>query len=186
VIPTGDTLGLASAKAEYVAGLSSSNSSAFWLNLGLPRLEIEGVRFRSPGHGTTDAISGQVCVLPETTFTPAVAVGARDLSNSLDHKNALYDGRALYVAVSKSLPMPKSFTGIRNVKLHGGIGTGSLNGLFVGAEGTLPMNLIVAGEFDSQKLNASVAYQVIPGLRFHLSEIRGQGYYGISFVVPKF
>lgn len=183
LIPTGETLSSGSIKAEYAAN-SNGDGKVYWVNLGVSRLEIEGTRFQDFTPDNEEAVSAQVSVLPETTFTPAIALGIRDIGDETEGKGVLYDGQSFYLAVSKSIPVtggvPLLF---QDVVMHGGIGTGSLSGIFFGIEGTLPMGVKVMGEYDTNDFNFALSYNLIPTLKARVSSIKGDIYYGASFAV---
>lgn len=178
LIPTGRTL-TPGFKAELAA---RSDEKAYWVHVGVSRVEIEGARFQDFGTDDVDVISAQLEIIPETTFTPGLALGARDIGDSTTSENSLYGGRAFYLAVSKGIPItggvPFLFT---DVKVHGGVGTDSLSGLFIGIEGTLPMGLRIAAEYDTEDVNYAVMYGVIPALQVKASSMKGDIYYGASF-----
>lgn len=183
LIPTGETLGTGSIKAEYAAN-SNGDGRIYWVNLGVSRLEIEGARFQDFTPDNEDALSAQISILPETTFTPAIALGMRDIGDETKGKGVPYDGQSLYLAVSKSIPVtggvPLLF---QDVVVHGGIGTESLSGVFFGVEGTLPMGVRVMGEYDTNDFNFALSYNLIPTLNVRLSSIKGDIYYGALFSV---
>ncbi|MGB9586780.1 MAG: hypothetical protein ACPL7O_01235 [Armatimonadota bacterium] len=183
LIPTGKTLSTGSIKAEYAAN-SDGDGKIYWVNLGVSRLEVEGARFQDFTPDTEDALSAQVSVLPETTFTPAIGVGMRDIGDETNDKGVPYDGQSLYLAVSKTIPVtggvPLLF---QDVVLHGGIGTNALSGVFFGVEGTLPMGIRVMGEYDTNDFNFALSYNLIPTLNARLSSIKGDIYYGALFSV---
>ncbi|HUV05657.1 MAG TPA: hypothetical protein VMX94_11195 [Armatimonadota bacterium] len=182
LIPTGRTLSTGGIKAEYAANSDIHDARIYWVNLGVSRVELEGARFEGFGAEDIDAVSAQIAVLPETSFTPAVALGVRDISDETDGRGMPYDGQSFFLAVSKSVPVtggvPLLF---RDVKLHGGIGTGSLSGIFFGVEGTLPMGIRLAGEYDTEDFNFSASYNVVPTIKARVSSMRGDVYYGAVF-----
>jgi hypothetical protein len=182
LIPTGDTLTTGGIRAEYQQKLDASDGNMSRVNIGISRFEIEGARFQDFGSENATAVSAQISVLPETSVTPAIALGVRDLSDETDGLGMPYDGRSLYLAASKSIPVTGGIPLIfKNVKVHGGIGTGSLHGVFFGVEGKLPLGVRLAGEFDSEKLNAMLSYNVVPTLRVDLGVIRSDTYVGAQF-----
>ena len=182
LIPTGTTLGTGGVKVQAAISTENDSAKAFWANLGISKLEIEGARFQDFGAEDFDTISAQVSVLPETTITPAVALGVRDISDETKDSGALYNGQSIYLAVSKGVPVTGGIPGIfQDVKIHGGIGTGSLSGLFFGLQGTLPMGLQVMGEYDTENFNLGVAYNIAPMLKIQAESLKGDFYYGATF-----
>lgn len=181
LIPTGRTL--SGIKGEYLSS-TDGDGKAYWINLGISRFEIEGARFQDfLTDDSVDAISAQVSVIPETSFTPAVAVGVRDIGDETDFSNALYDGTSFYLAASKSIPVTGGVPFLfQDVTVHGGIGTNSLKGLFFGVEGTLPFGLRINGEYDTDDFNYSLEYNIIPPLvKAQIASVKGDMYYGAVF-----
>ncbi|MCX6377313.1 MAG: hypothetical protein NTU88_14980, partial [Armatimonadetes bacterium] len=131
LIPTGTTLTTGQVRGEY-AGHESKQ--AYWAAVGILRLEVEGAWFKGFGAGNANALSAQVGVLPETSFTPAIGLGVRDIGDKTDDQTALYAGRSFYLAASKSVPLSGGEAMLQELKVHVGIGTGSLKGVFFGAE----------------------------------------------------
>ncbi|MHB0997938.1 MAG: hypothetical protein ACYC27_01725 [Armatimonadota bacterium] len=181
--PTGRTLSTGGIKAEYAAR-TDGDGKAYWINFGISRLEIEGARFQdfNGDNSKDDVISAQIGIIPETTFTPALALGVRDIADETDGSNGLYEGRSLYVAASKKIPITGGVPFLfQDVSIHGGIGTNSLKGVFFGVEGTLPMGLRINGEYDTDDFNFAAEYSVIPTVKAKVSWIKGDIFYGANF-----
>jgi hypothetical protein len=181
LIPTGTSLATG-IKVDYANNPGKQGGSIYWVNIGVSRVEIEGVRFQNFGVKRIDTYSAQLAVLPETSFTPAISIGARDIANRTDDRGLLYDGRSFYIAASKGVPITGGIPILlQEVKLHVGFGTGSLNGIFFGAEGTLPLGIHIRGEYDSKNFNFAASYNIIPLLSASVSSIKGDIYYGGLF-----
>ncbi len=182
VIPQGTTFGIG-VKAEYL-GRMDGDGNAVLLNVGLPKIEIEGASFNNFNGGADKAnvISAQLSIIPETSFTPAVSVGMRDIADDSTSDNSFYGGRSLYIAASKKIPITGGVPVLfEDMSVHGGFGTDSLKGIFFGVEGTLPMGLRLSAEYDSKKVNAGLSYKVIPTLRVDVASIKSDMYYGAKF-----
>ena len=179
--PTGQNLGTG-IKAEYAAS-ASGDFKIYWAQVGFSKIELEGVRFQDFGPDNIDAISAQLEVVPETSFTPAVSLGVRDISDDTKGKGALYDGQSIYVAASKGVPVTGGIPVLfQDVKVHGGFGTGgSLSGLFFGVSGKLPMGIGLMGEFDTEDWNFAASYDIVPAVKIRASSIKGDIYYGALF-----
>ncbi|MDI6828466.1 MAG: hypothetical protein QME62_08290 [Armatimonadota bacterium] len=179
LIPTGSTISTG-LKAEYAASTEGDGQKIYWASLGVSRFEVEGARFQDFDNiDQKDAVSVQLCVIPETSFTPAVGIGVRDLSDETEGFGLPYDGQSFYAAVSKTVPVTGGIPVIfQDMKVHGGIGTGSLGGVFFGVEGTLPMGLRIAAEYDTEKFNWAAIYNIAGPLKFKVSSIRNDIYYG--------
>lgn len=182
LIPTGTTLTTGEIKAEYAGSSAASHPKAYWLSAGVSRLELEGARFEDYGLESVSTVSAQLSVLPETSFTPSVALGVRDISDESDGRGALYDGQTFYLAITKGIPVTGGVPFVfEDVRIHGGVGTGSLNGVFFGVDGRLPMGIHLAGEYDTDDFNIAASYNVIPALKVRVSSIKGDTYYGALF-----
>ena len=175
IIPEGTTLTTGAARVEY-AGRQSAQ--AYWAAVGILRLEVEGAWFKGFGAGNVNALSAQVGVLPETSFTPAIGLGVRDIGDKTDDQTALYGGRSFYLAASKSVPLSGGQAMLQELKVHVGIGTGSLKGVFFGAETTLPGKVQLAGEYDTETFNFAATYSVVPVVKLRVSSIGGDPYFG--------
>jgi hypothetical protein len=176
LIPTGTTLGTGDFRAECAA---QESRQAYWAGTGIIRLEIEGAWFHGFGPKENGAVSAQISVLPETSFTPAVGLGVRDIGDSTDKSSALYDGRSVYLAVSKGVPTGESLGFVSDLKLHAGIGTGSLSGIFFGAEATLPGRVCLAAEYDTKEFNLAATYSAAPVVKLRVSSIHDDVYFGV-------
>jgi len=185
LIPAGSTLSTGTIKAEYLASSEGGDAKAYWVNLGLSRFEVEGARFQDFGPDDVDAFGIQASVIPETSFTPAIALGIRDIADKTEGKGVLYKGQSLYLAVSKSVPV----TGgvpllIQDVKVHGGVGTGGLSGVFFGVEGSVvPLGIKLAAEYDTDNFNWAVSYSVIPVIGAKIVSLKDDIYYGATFSI---
>ncbi len=185
LIPTGSTLSTGGIKAEYATGSEAGGGDVYWVNLGLSRFEVEGTRFQGFGPDDVDAFGVQASVIPETSFTPAIALGMRDIADETEGKGVLYEGQSLYLVLSKSTPV----TGgvpllLDDMKVHGGVGTGGLSGAFFGIEGRIPMGLRVAAEYDTEDFNWAASYSLIPSVKLKVSSMKGDIYYGAAFSSP--
>ena len=181
LIPEGTTLTTGQVKGEYQVRATSGGATAYWANVGLLRLEIEGAWFQGFSAPDTDAVSAQISVLPETSFTPAVALGIRDIGDKTktDAADSLYDGRSLYLAASKGLSfVARGLPFLSDLKVHAGIGTGSLSGIFFGAEVAVSGRWRLAAEYDSHYVNIAAMYNVAPIARLRVEKIRNDTYFG--------
>ncbi|MHB0912192.1 MAG: hypothetical protein ACYC2Y_01935 [Armatimonadota bacterium] len=182
LIPTGRTLGTGDIRAEYISRTDSDDGQVYRLATGVSRFEVEGARFQNFGSDSVDLVSGQVSLLPETSFTPGVAVGVRDIADN--GAGTLYGGRSFYVAATKGIPVTGGIPFLlQDVKFHGGVGTDSLSGVFFGAEGKLPLGIKLAVEYDTEDFNYAVAYSVVPTVTARAEWIRDDFYYGADFSV---
>jgi hypothetical protein len=171
--PTGRTLGLGQAKLEAAVSADDSDAKFIWANVGLPRLELQGIRVEDEAGNSDDGFGAELAVLPETMITPAVGVGVRDAGNNTSL------GRAFYAAVTKTVPLVSNMgLPIRYLKLSGGLGTDELNGLFGGIEVGLPYRLEGVAEWDGQQFNASLGWTPISHVQLKAYWLDGEFFYG--------
>lgn len=184
VAPTGLIAPPNSAKLAFVSRLDSTSTNRGWLTLGLPPdsgLEIEAERIETNGlqretFGVQYSLTGNAF----SDLAPAISVGVRDALNRAQ------EGRALYVAATKTLGLSAVQEHVlRDWKLHVGYGTNRMNGAFVGMRARFTLGLIGNVEFFARRLDASVAWPV--GRHFNLEAftIGGDAFYGASFVLGR-
>lgn len=180
LIPEGTTLTTGQVKGEVAIGTEDDSPTVIWGNVGISRLEVEGAWFSNFGPENVQAYGVQVSVLPETSFTPALAVGVRDIGDEASPFNSLYNGRSFYAALSKGIPFSDGIPFLQDVKFHGGVGTGSLSGVFFGAEAAIPGGIHLAGEYDTEDFNFSAAYGFARIAQLKVYSIRSDFYFGAS------
>lgn len=181
LIPTGTTLGTAGIKAEY-ANNSDGDGVIYWANVGISRFEIEGARFVDFGPDDTDILSVQGSVIPETSFTPALAIGMRNISDESGGLPGPYNERSLYAVASKTIPVSEGAPGLLgDAIVHGGVGTGGLSGVFFGLEATIvPVGVRAAIEYDTDDWNWAVSYGFASIIRAKIYSIKNDVFYGFS------
>lgn len=185
LIPTGTTLGTAGIKAEY-ANNSDGDGTILWANVGISRFEIEGARFMDYGLDDTDVFSVQAAVIPETSFTPALALGIRNIGD--EHAGLPepypepYNEQSFYAVASKTLPLTESAPGLLgDAVVHGGVGTGGLSGFFFGLEATIvPVGVRASLEYDTDDWNWAVSYGFASIVRAKIYSIKDDIFYGFS------
>lgn len=179
--PKGTTLGTGGLSAEY-ANNSDGDGTIYWANIGISRFEIEGARFIDFGPNDTDVFGLQASVIPETSFTPALAIGVRNIA---DEDNGLlepYNERSFYVSASKVLPLAEGAPGILgNASVHGGVGTGGLGGFFFGVDASIiPLGVKAAVEYDTEDWNWAASYGFAGIINARITSIKGDVYYGFT------
>lgn len=182
--PTGSTLSTGGIKGEY-ANNADGDGVIYWANIGVSRFEIEGARFQDFSPDETDVVGIQAAVVPETSFTPALAIGVRNISDETGGLPEPYDERTLYAVITKSLPASGGVPGlISDLSVSGGVGTGGLSGFFFGVEGNvLPLGLRAAVEYDTEDWNWAVSYGIVSVLRAKVYSIKDDIYYGASLSI---
>ncbi len=182
LIPTAKDVSVAAVKAEYAATVNGSGKNIFWVDGQVSRFGAEVAQFNGFSGDNVTAISGQVSLVKEGYFMPAVALGIRDISDVTNVPGLPYRGRALYAVASKGIPGAGGIPILlQDIRFHGGVGTGSLGGLFFGAEGTLPLGVHVSGEYDTKNINFAVSKSILPALSVQLTSLNQDLYYGATF-----
>lgn len=181
LIPIGATLGTGGIRAEY-ANNSEGDGTAIWANLGIMRFEVEGARFMDYNGDDTDVFGLQASVIPETSFTPAIAIGVRNIADESSGLPQPYNERAFYAAATKTLPGTGAVPSLLNdIRIHGGVGTGGLSGVFFGADATVtPLGVRAAIEYDTENWNWAVSYG-LGVIRAKLYNIQDDLYLGAAF-----
>ena len=181
--PTGTTLASGEIRAEAAIDTTDSNTRIYWVGIGLQRLEIGATRFENgneiAGPGDTNVLTAEISILPDTTLTPGVGVGAWDISSETP------DGAGYYLALTKVLPFSKDLPSpIRDIRLHAGVGSGAIAGFFAGAEASLPFGLRVAADYFREDFNFSLGWKALPGLQIKAYLLNGESHYGLQFSPP--
>lgn len=158
--PTADTLRSGGTAFNAVILNNNNNTSFLSANFGLmDSLEV-GAAMISQDHGDSKGIvNGKFQLLKETTATPALAIGISDLADQLDS--------TLYIVGSKSL------SGQWSPRLHVGVGSGRLNGLFAGLSATVSDRMQLMAEYDTNDLNFGLQFAATNSLRLHAGIIGG-------------
>lgn len=170
--PTGRTLTLGQAKLEGAVMADDSDNSIVWANVGLPRLELNAIRVENEGNDGDIGFGAEFAILPETLVTPAIGVGIRDITDETNF------GPAFYAAVSKTVPLAGKLPVITSLKLHGGLGTDSLDGIFAGVELGLPYNLNGIAEYVNDNFNFSLGWSPIKFVQVKAYWIDSDFFYG--------
>lgn len=142
----------------------------------LPKLEMGVAGFRYDGQDNKNYVNAKFSVVPETVFTPGLAVGAEDLANT--------DKRSFYAVASKALPF--------GFRIHAGTGNGRFDGMFAGIEKTInPVSIITGNnafpattliaEYDGKHMNYGARLSIVPGLKLDAGWRNHDGYFGISY-----
>ncbi len=182
ITPKGTTLSTGGISAEY-ADNSDGDGTIYWVNVGISRFEIEGARFVDFGPDEADVFGLQASVIPETSFTPALAVGCRNIADENGGLLASYNERSFYVSASKAIPVTEGVPGLLgNAAVHGGVGTGGLSGFFFGVDATIvPLGVAAAVEYDTEDWNWAVSYGFAGVINAKITSIKGDLFYGFTF-----
>lgn len=173
--PTGRQLGAFEAK--YEAVFHGGEGSYQWLQVGIPRVELQVMRENPLHGGTATGFGAQMEILPATSFAPAISAGVRDVNDCTQQ------GRAGYLATS--LPLPLSLGPARSVTLNAGLGCGDIKGAFGGADVALQNGWRLMVEHDSRRLNAGLDVPVAPHLNLRAESLAGKPYFGLTLNIGK-
>ncbi len=170
---------------EYATLASGGRTHLAWINLGVPsqqlglELEAEQYDWGGPQRATFSAqysLTGNAF----SDLAPAVSVGVRDVLNRGP------EGRALFLAATKTLGLSRSQEHVvRDWKLDLGYGTSRLDGPYIGLQGRFTLGLLANVEYVARNVNASLALPVGRHLRLNVYTLRGDTFYGASFVLFK-
>ncbi len=178
--PTGTTLGTAGVKAEAAIGPSNDDAKIYWLGAGIPRLEVNAIRFDGVNEhlGVKDAtvIGTELSILPETTLTPGIGVGVWDMTGETERGTGYYLALTKIVPLSSTLPTP-----IRDLTFHAGAGFSGIDGVFGGAEATIPLGLKLSAEYFQRKFNFAIGWRPIRAIELKAYLLDGDAYYGLQF-----
>lgn len=181
--PSGETLAPNAANGDIFYSFEDDQATALWGGVGLSRMELEGAYFHFSDKDSV-AVSAQTQILPETFLTPSASVGVRDLFNTTRNTSAIgYGGRAVYAALNKTYPTGPGVL-FRNLDVNGGIGAGSIHGLFGSISAQMPMGLVGTFEYDSRRANLEVALPVSHTARLEYVRIGPRGFLGFTLNSP--
>jgi hypothetical protein len=175
-IPTAATGRL---QAEYMTRVSGSEG-VLTGQIGLGRqVELLARHYRNFDDDDTTEIGGQYVVLPEGFVTPGVAIGVWDVADEGPR------GRRIFGVVTKTVPVVNALPlGINDIKVHAGIGSNALSGVFFGAEASIPFGLRLYAEYDARNLNAGLAWSPLPLLSLKAESWDGDIFVGARLVSP--
>jgi len=203
--PTGTVLGGGDIRVEAAVGSGDNLDKVYWAGIGLQRLEVSAFRLENsdwlhhllPGGLSTraasrfdlgselvgkeslDVVNAELAVLPETTLTPGIGLGVWDISDQTR------DGRGFFVAASKVLPATKEVPlPIHDIRVHVGAGIQGIEGLFAGAEASLPLGLKVYAEYFQNELNVAVGWKVLPAVQLKGYLLDGEPFVGLQISSP--
>ncbi|MFQ3549281.1 MAG: hypothetical protein SNJ70_05985 [Armatimonadota bacterium] len=171
--PKGNTLKLGEFKIEGAVKPIDSYKSYFWLNVGFTEFELSANIFDSKERRTEVLINGQWNFLPETTYTPGIAFGFKDLFS----QSKL--GTGIFAAVSMTLPYESKL--LENTKATVGVGLFGIKGPFAGLEKQLPNGFFLQSEYDSRDINAAFGWKIMDCLKIKTYLLKNEVYYGLEF-----
>jgi hypothetical protein len=174
-IPTADVKGV---QGEFMSG-DGDGGDVITAQLGLGQaFEILGRRYRSNGRERNE-IGGQLQILPEGFATPGLAIGLWDAADDTSR------GRRAFAVLSKKIPGVNFLpTLLRELRVHGGVGTGELSGPFLGALAGLPLGLTLALEASREGFNAGLWWSPLKVVRLKAESWDGDLFFGAQVRAP--
>jgi hypothetical protein len=132
-----------------------------------------------PGRGDSTELGGELQVLPEGFATPGLALGVWDVAGNTPR------GRRVFAVLTKTAPVVNWLpVFVKDIKFHLGAGTGSLSGVFVGAQASIPLGLTLVGEFDTSRTNFGLWWTPVPPLRLKAESWGGKFSFGVQLISP--
>jgi hypothetical protein len=173
-IPTAD---VEEVRGEFMAG-SDREGEVVTAQFGVGQyFELLGRRFQQPGSQHTE-VGGQVQFLPEGLVTPGLAVGIWDVSDETAR------GRRAFGVLSKQIPGVNLMPVIRKLRLHLGVGTGDLSGVFMGADLDMPLGLSLVMETHRGDFNAGLWWSPLRIVRLKAESWNGDLFFGAQVNAP--
>lgn len=138
------------------------------------------MRLERPRLDAENMVGIQASFLPETSLSPAVAFGVRDVAGQSP------EGIGVYAVITRHLPVGPASVLVKDLAATVGIGLFGVRGPFAGFEAKLPYGLFAQGEYDSRNLNAAVGWQPTKLFRVKAYTIRNEFYLGAELVPVTF
>jgi hypothetical protein len=141
--------------------------------IGLGRqFELQIQHYQEFKERDSTEVGGQFTVLPEGFATPGIALGVWDVANESPR------GRRVFGVLSKSLPLVHKLPiGPHDIRIHLGVGSGTLSGIFVGAQAGFPFGFGVYAEYDTRHINAGLSWSP-----FGIIHLKAESWGGHLFV----
>ena len=124
-------------------------------------------------------VGGQFTILPEGFATPGIAIGVWDVGDNGPR------GRRVFGVISKALPIVNKLpVGFHDIKVHAGIGSNQLSGVFVGGEAGFPFGFGAYAEYDTRHVNAGLSWSPIGLIRLKAESWGGRVFVGAQLRSP--
>ncbi len=177
--PTGNVLNKGDFRAEVSLQTSPDDNRIFWLNAGLPRFELNLTQFdqrSTPGSEDTTLFGAEFAMLPETSLTPGIGVGAYDITGQTP------DGVGFYLAFTKAVPFDEKvpYLPLSDIKLTLGYGVKGIHSFFYGADAHLPLNLTIYAEHFQKHTNLGLGWTPLKGVQATAYRIDDGTYFGVQ------
>lgn len=176
--PSADMLPPRAFRTELDLSALNSSSSMSWMQFTTASgVELEGERVGLPtGPSARYGLNLEYPILPDLGAFPSVAVGIRDLlGTGVDHK-------ALFVAATRSFPLSdRQLRLFRRVSLTAGLGTGRLDGPFVGGKASLTTGIGLYAEIYRRRPDFGVSLPIGHHVEARAYTLDGTPYLGLAY-----
>ena len=81
--PSATTLTTGQVRAEAALSPNNNQGRYFWFGTGISQFEVNLIRYDQPNSKPQNSFGAQWDIMPQTMFSPAVAVGVTDISSLL-------------------------------------------------------------------------------------------------------
>lgn len=176
--PFGETLAPDGIKADFAISPRAGESNYSWVQFATH----EGIEFElnrtdlRTDYKSRFAFNVQYPLLNEFEKIPAISVGIRDILGTGVER------RSFYVSASKALLLSAAQRRIfRELKLNFGVGTGTLDGIFVGAQARFGERVYASAEWFRNRPNVGLALSVGRGWQVKASSLDGDLLYGAAY-----
>ena len=173
------------ASAEYAFQDTDHRNWLGWVNVGMPQqllgLELEAESFRIRGQ-RRETLSAQYSLTGNgfTMEAPAISIGVRDLLNEGS------DRQAIFGAMTKSFPLSlRQERVVRDLKVHAGLGTSSLEGPFVGFQARMTLGPTIGAEYVARRINASISFPVAKVLQLKAYTLDKELFWGATLTIRR-
>lgn len=149
------TAGVSRLQGEYMAE-ADGKRGVLTGQIGFQQFELLARHYKDFEADDRTEVGGQYQVLPEGFVTPGVALGVWDVADDGPR------GRRFFGVVSKTLEPINWLPFFSEVKVHAGIGSNQLSGLFFGGQAGIGLGFRLYLEYDTDDFNAGLAWSPLP------------------------
>lgn len=171
------TAGISRLQGEYMAE-ADGKRGVLTGQIGFQQFELLARHYKDFEDRDRAEVGGQYQVLPEGFVTPGVALGVWDVADDGPR------GRRFFGVVSKSLQPINWLPFFSEVKVHAGIGSNQLSGLFLGGQAGIGMGLRLYLEYDTEDFNAGLAWSPLPIVSLKAESWGGDFFIGAQLRSP--
>ena len=165
-------------KAEFAVSPRSGNSNYSWFQFATHEgieFELNRIALRTDNKSRF-AFNVQYPLFNEFEAFPALSVGVRDILGTGVER------RSFYVAASKGLLLSSRQQKIfRELRLNAGVGTGPLDGIFLGAQARFGTRIYLNAEWFRNKPNIGLSLALARNWQARASSLDGELFYGLTY-----